>query len=150
MKTEFVIYKGSISFPGNQIMIRDDSNKWTRWLSTASSVATIIIGAYMTGRSLVVSPGEISWIGLATIAVGLLAILIGTRISTDGELDAGQVEKAVISHDFAGYLNVTFHLSNSRKRKAVLDYNDEDKFEKFYLKEFIETLNGRAIRTEIR
>jgi hypothetical protein len=150
MKTEFLIYKGSISFPGNQIMIRDDSNKWTRWLSTASSVATIIVGAYITGRSLVVSPGEISWFGLATIAVGLLSILIGTRISADGELDAGLVEKAVISHDFAGYLNVTFHLSNSRKRKAVLDYNDEDKFEKFYLKEFVEALNGRAIRTEIR
>ena len=150
MKTEFVIYKGSISFPGNQIMIRDDLNKWTNRLSAAGSAISVLVGVYMIGRSIVDSPGEISWIGLATIAVGLLSILIGTRISTDGELDAGQVEKAVISHDFAGYLNVTFHLSNSRKRKAVLDYNDEDKFEKFYLKEFIETLNGRAIRTEIR
>ncbi|MCK7534099.1 MAG: hypothetical protein MZV63_25290 [Marinilabiliales bacterium] len=54
------------------------------------------------------------------------------------------MEKAVISHDFAGYLNVTFHLNNSRKRKAVLDYNDEDKFEKFYLKEFIEAADSRG------
>lgn len=150
MKTEFVIYKGSISFPGNQIMIRDDSNKWTRRVSTAVSAISVLAGAYMTGRSLVVSPGEFSWIGLATLVVGLLSILVWTRISTDGDLDAGEVEKAVISHDFAGYLNVTFHLSDSRKRKAVLDYNDEDKFEKFYLKEFVETLNSKTIRTEIR
>jgi len=150
MKTDFVIYKGSISFPGNQIMIRDDLNKWTNRLSATGSAISVLGGVYMIGKSIVDSPGEISWIGLATIAIGLLAILVGTRISTDGELDAGQVEKAVISHDFAGYLNVTFHLSDSRKRKAVLDYNDEDKFEKFYLKEFIETLNSKTIRTEIR
>lgn len=150
MKTEFTTYKGEISFLENQIKIRDDANKWTKRLSTASSVISILVGAYMTGRSLVVSPDEISWIGLATVSVGFISILFGVKINTDGELETGQVLKAVISHDFIGYMNVTFHLSNFQKRKVALDYKDEDRFEKFSLKEFIEALKSNSIVTEIR
>lgn len=150
MRTEFTIYKGGISFPGNQIKIRDDANRWTKRLSTAGTVISIILGAYLIFRGLVDSPGEVPWIGLGTVLVGLLSILVGARINTDGELEAGQVMKAVISRDFAGYLNVTFHLVNSQRRKVVLDYNDEDKFEKFCMKEFLETLRYKSISAEVR
>jgi hypothetical protein len=89
-------------------------------------------------------------VGLGIIAVSITGIIAGSKVSMDNDLDIRQVEKAVISEDFASYLKLTLYLKNSQKRKVVLDYRDEDKFAAFYQNELVETLKSCSINTEIR
>ncbi len=90
------------------------------------------------------------WVGLAIIAVGIIALIAGSKVNMDNEIDVRQVEKAVISADFMSYLNLRLYLKNSQKRKVQLDYRDEDRFEKFHLNELVETLKSYSIETEIK
>ncbi len=84
------------------------------------------------------------------IAIGIITLIPGLKVNMDNELDARQVEKAVISEDFMSYLNLTLYLKNSQKRKVQLDYRDEDRFEKFHLNELIETMRSLSIGTEVK
>lgn len=150
MKTEFVIYKGEIKFVDSQIKIRDGIFKWQKTMGTVYSAIYIAVGIYMIIRHFVTDHNWALWVGLAAIAFGIIGLIGGSKINMDNELDAGQVEKAVIAKDFMSYLNLTLFLKNSQKRKVQLDYRDEDRFEKFHLGELIETLKSYSIDTEIK
>jgi len=150
MKTEFVIYKGEIKFLDNQIKIRDGIFKWQKKMTTAYSATYIAAGVYLVIRYFVTDQNWALWVGLAIITIGVIALIGGSKVNMDNELDAGQVEKAVISEDFMSYLNLTLYLKNSQKRKVQLDYRDEDRFEKFHLNELIETLKSYSIGTEVK
>jgi len=89
-------------------------------------------------------------LGIAVLAIGIVGLITGLKVSTDKSLDIRQVEKAVIKEDFSSYLNLTLYLKNSQRRKVALDYRDEDHFSKFYLKELIETLKFFSINTELK
>ena len=150
MKTEFVIYKGEIKFLENQIKIRDNIFKWQKIMGTAYSMIYIIGGTYLVIRHFGTHQYWIIIGGLAIIAIGIITLITGSKVNMDNELDAGQVEKAVISEDFMSYVNLTLYLKNSQKRKVQLDYRDEDRFEKFHLNELIETLKSLSIITEVK
>ena len=150
VKTEFVIYKGEIKFQDNKIIIRDDILKWHRFLAVAYPVVYIIFGAYMVIRNLVTHQNWTLLLGLAIIAIGVIALILNSKVSLDNELDVSKVNRAVISKDFASYLNLRLYLKDSRKRKVQLDYRDEDRFEKLYLNELIETLKSFSIDTEVK
>lgn len=151
MKSEFTIYKGEIKFLDNQIKIRDGIFKWYKKLRTAYAVAAIIIGGvYMGIKYFTTHHAYVIFVGLALIALGIILLITGSKVSTDPELDVRQVEKAVISQDLVSYLNLTLYLKNSQKRKVALDYRDEDQFKKFYLNELIETLKSFSINTEVK
>ena len=150
MKTAFTIYKGEIKFLNNQIQIRDGIYKWHKKMSTVYAVVFIFFGVWEIYKYFAVHHIWIFFIGLACILFGIVGLITGSRLSTGTVFDAGQVQKAVISHDFASYLNLTFYLKNSQKRKIQLDYRDEDRFEKFYLNELIETMKGLSINTEVK
>ena len=150
MKTEFVIYKGDIKFLDNHIKIRDGIFKWQKKMSMAYSAVLIFGGAYMVIKHFATPQDWALWAGLGIIAVSITGIIAGSKVSMDNDLDIRQVEKAVISEDFASYLKLTLYLKNSQKRKVVLDYRDEDKFAAFYQNELVETLKSCSINTEIR
>jgi hypothetical protein len=150
MKTEFTIYKGGIKFLDNQIQIRDSIYKWHKKMSTVYAVVAILFGAYEAYRYFTTHHIWYLLLGLAITGLGIVALITGTKVSTDTLFDVGQVEKAVIYRDFVSYLNLTLYLKNSQKRKVQLDYRDEDKFEKFYLNELIETLQSFSINTEVK
>ena len=150
MKTEFVIYKGEIKFLDNQIKIRDGIFKWQKKMSIAYSVIYIVGGVYLVIRYFVKNQNWALWLGLATIAFVIIALIVDSKVNRDNELDERQIEKAVISKDFVSYLNLTLYLKNLQKRKIQLDYRDEDRFEKFYLSELIETLKSFSIDTDVK
>ncbi len=150
MKTEFVIYKGEIKFLDNQIKIRDGIFKWQKKMSIVYSAIYIIGGVYMVIKHFMAVQDWAFWVGLAIIAIGIITPIAGSKVNMDNALDVRQVEKAVISADFMSYLNLRLYLKNSQKRKVQLDYRDEDRFEKFYLDELIETLRSYSIETEIK
>ena len=150
MKTEFVIYKGDIKFLNNHIKIRDGIFKWQKQLSIVYSAVLISGGTYMIIRHFATPQDWGLWVGLGIIAVSITGIIAGSKVSMDNDLDVQQVEKAVISENFASYLNLTFYLKNSQKRKVVLDYRDEDRFAAFYQNELIETMESCFIKTEVR
>jgi len=150
MKTEFVIYKGEIKFLNDHIKIRDGIFKWQKKFNMAYSVVLIFGGAYMIIRHFATPQDWALWVGLGIIAVSITGIIAGSKVSMDNDLVIRQVEKAVISENFASYLNLTLYLKNSQKRKVVLDYRDEDKFATFYQNELIETLKSCSINTEVR
>ena len=133
MKTEFVIYKGEIKFLDNQIKIRDGIFKWQKKMSIAYSAIYIIGGVYMVIRHFMAVQDWALWVGLAIIAIGIITPIAGSKVNMDNEIDARQVEKAVISADFMSYLNLRLYLKNSQKRKIQLDYRDEDRFKTFTL-----------------
>ena len=150
MKTEFVIYKGDIKFLNNHIKIRDGIFKWQKQLSIVYSAVLISGGTYMVIRHFATPQDWALWVGLGIIAVSITGIIAGSKVSMDNDLDVRQVEKAVISENFASYLNLTLYLKNSQKRKVVLDYRDEDRFASFYQNDLIETLKSCSINTEVR
>jgi H+/gluconate symporter-like permease len=150
MKTEFVIYKGEIKFLQNQIKIRDNIFKWQKIMSTAYSAIYIAAGVYLVIRHFEADQNWSLFVGLAIIAIGIIILITGSKVNMDNVLDAGQIEKAVISEDFMSYLNLTLYLKNSQKRKIQLDYRDEDRFEKFHLNELIETMKSLSIGTEVK
>ncbi len=82
--------------------------------------------------------------------VGIIGLIINSKVSLDNELDVREVNRAVISKDIASYLNLKLYLKDSRSRKVVLDYSDEDRFERFYQNELIETLKSFSINTEVK
>jgi hypothetical protein len=150
MKTEFTIYKGGIKFLDNQIQIRDGIYKWHKTMSTVYAVVAVLFGAYEAYRYLTTHHIWYLLLGLAIIVLGIAGLITGLKVSTDTFFDAGQVEKSVVSKDFVSYLNLTLYLKNSQKRKVQLDYRDEDRFEKFYLNELIETLKSFSIDTAVK
>jgi hypothetical protein len=150
MKTEFVIYKGDIKFLNNHIKIRDGIFKWQKKMSMAYSTVLILGGGFMVIKHLDIPQDWALWVGLGIIAVSITGIIAGLKVNMDNDLDLQQVEKAVISENFASYLNLTLYLKNSQKRKVVLDYRDEDKFAAFYQNDLIETLKSCSINTEVR
>jgi hypothetical protein len=150
MKTEFVIYKGEIKFLDNQIKIRDNIFRWQKIMGIAYSAIYIAAGVYLVIRHFVADQNWALLVGLAIITIGVITLIGGSKVNMDNELDAGQVEKAVISEDFMSYLNLRLYLRNSQKRKVQLDYRDEDRFEKFHLNELIETLKSYSIITEVK
>jgi len=150
MKTEFVIYKGEIRFLDNQIKIRDGIFKWQKTMGTVYSAIYIAAGIYMIIRHFVTDQNWALWVGLATIAFGIIGLIGGSQVNMDNALDIRQVEKAVIAKDFKSYLNLTLFLRNSQKRKVRLDCRDEDRFEKFHLGELIKILKSNSINTEVK
>jgi hypothetical protein len=151
MKTEFTIYKGEIKFLDNRIRIRDGIFKWHKKLRTAYALAAIIIGGVYIGiKFLTTNHIYVIFVGLALIALGIILLITGSKVSTGSEFDVRQVEKAVISQDLVSYLNLTLYLKNSQKRKVALDYKDEDQFKKFSLNELIETLKSFSINTDVK
>jgi hypothetical protein len=150
MKTEFVIYKGDIKFLNNHIKIRDGIFKWQKKMTMAYSGAFIIGGAYVVIRHFATPQDWALWVGLGIIAFGIIGFFAGSKVNMDNDLDVQQVEKAVISEDFASYLNLILYLKNSQKRKVVLDYRDEDRFATFYQNELIEVLQSCSIKTEVK
>jgi hypothetical protein len=150
MKTEFVIYKGEIKFLNNHIKIRDGIFKWQKKMSTAYLAIYIVVGAYLVIKHFGTHQHWALLVGLAIIAIGIIGLITGSKVNMDNDLDVQQVEKAVISEDFASYLNLNLYLKNSQKRKVALDYRDEDGFAKFYQNELIEALKSCSITTEIK
>jgi hypothetical protein len=150
MKTEFVIYKGDIKFLDNHIKIRDGIFKWQKKFSVVYSAALIFGGVYVVIKHFATPRDWALWVGLGIIAISITGIIAGSKINMDNDLDVLDVEKAVISDDFASYLNLTLYLKNSQKRKIALDYRDEDRFAKFYQNDLIEALNSCSIPTEIK
>ncbi len=150
MKSEFAIYKGEIKFLNNQIQIRDGIYNWQKKMSAAYAVIIIFFGIWEIYKHFTSHHIWIFFIGPGCILFGIVGLITGSRLSTGTVFNAGQVQKAVISHDFASYLNLTLYLKNSQKRKIQLDYRDEDRFEKLYLNEPIETMKSYSIETEIK
>ena len=113
-------------------------------------VVYIIFGACLVIRHFATHQNWTLLLGLAIIVVGIIGLITKSKVSLDNELDVRKVNKAVISKDFASYLNLRLYLNDSHVRKVVLDYRDEDKFEKFYQNELIETLKSFSIDTEVK
>ncbi len=150
MKTKFAVYKGEINFVDNQITISDGIFKWHKYMNMVYVVIYFVGGVYVILRYF--SNHNILMIPLAAaiFVVGVVGLISALKLNTNKTLDIRQVEKAVIKEDFSSYLNLTLHLKNSQRRKVALDYRDEDHFNKFYLKELIETLKLFSINTELK
>ena len=131
-------------------MIRDGIFKWHKIIRLVYPAVYILFGFYMVIRHFVTHQNWTLLLGLAIIMVGIIGLIINSKVSLDNELDIREINKAVISKDFASYLNLKLYLKDSRSRKVVLDYRDEDRFEKFYLNELIETLKSFSIETEVK
>lgn len=150
MKTEFVIYKGVIKFLDNQMMIRDEKKRWSKILSYTLYLSSILYGAVLVCTRYK-TPYDFEFVlGAVILLAGIPGFIRETRTNMGKELTINQIDKAVISHNFANFLKVTFYLKNSQKRQVILDFDDEDRFEKFYLDEFIQTLKSYSIMTEIK
>jgi len=150
MRTEFVIYKGEIKFLDNQILINDEKKSWSKILSYTVYLSSFIYGAVLVGTRYK-TPNEFEFVlGAIILLAGIPGFIRETRTSVGKELIISQINKVVISHSLANFLKVTFYLKNSQKRQVVLDFNDESRFGKFYLNEFINTLKGYSINTEIK
>lgn len=119
-------------------------------MNLAYAVVFIFFGAYMVIRHFMTHQNWTLLLGLAIIVVGIIVLIIDSKVSMDTELDVRNVNKAVISEDFASYLHLKLYLKSSRVRKVALDYRDEDRFEKFYLNDLVETLKSFSISTEVK
>ncbi|MGB8357693.1 MAG: hypothetical protein WCD55_03675, partial [Bacteroidales bacterium] len=122
MKTEFSIYKGDIKFLDNKIVIRDGIYKWHKIMAMVYPVVYIIFGACLVIRHFATHQNWTLLLGLAIILVGIIGLIINSKVSLDNELDVRKVNRAVISKDFASYLNLRLYLNDSHVRKVVLDY----------------------------
>jgi hypothetical protein len=149
MTTKFVINKGELSFVGNRIIIRDEKKSWSKILSY-----TLYFSSFLYGVVLVCTryktPNDFEFVlGVIIVLAFIPGFIREIRTNVGNELYISQIDKAVISYNFPNFLKVTFYLRNSQKRQVVLDFNDEDRFEKFYLNEFTQTLKNYSIKTEI-
>lgn len=150
MKTEFVVNKGELSFLDNRIMIRDEKKRWSKIMSYILYISSFLYGAVLVGTRYK-TPYDFEFVlGAIILLAGISGFIREARTNVGKELNINQIDKAVISHSFSNFLKVTFYLTNSQKRQVVLDFNDEDRFEKFYLDEFIQTLKSYSIRTELK
>ena len=150
MKTEFVVNKGELSFLENRILIRDEKKGWSKILSYTAYISFFIYGAVLVGTKYK-TPYDFEFVlGAVILLAGIPGFIREARTNMGKELTINQIDKAVISHNFANFFKVTFYLKNSQKRQVVLDFNNEDRFEKFYLNEFIQTLKSYSIKTEIK
>jgi hypothetical protein len=150
MKTEFVINKGELSFLGNRIIIWDEKKSWSKILSYTVYLSSFLYLAFLVGTQYK-TPYDFEFLVGAIIVLAFVPGFIRKiRTNVDKELNISQIDKAVISHSFPNFLKVTFYLKNSQKRQVLLDFNDEDRFEKFYLNEFINALKLYSIKTEIK
>lgn len=149
MKTEFSIYKGDIRFTGDTIKVNDGVFKWHRIMELVYAIVYFALGAYMSVKYFSDHKIQTLLIGIGVILFAVLTLILYSKTSTDTEFDIRQVKKAVISESFS-YLNLVLFLTNSRKRKIVLDYRDEDRFSKFCLDNLVETLKSYSIPTKVK
>ncbi len=150
MKTEFVIYKGELKFLDKQIIIMDEKKICFKILSYILYLSSFLYGVVLVGTRYR-TPYDFEFVLGVIIVLSLIPGFIREiRTNVGKKLNISLIDKAVISHNFSNFLKVTFYLKNSQKRQVVLDFNDEDRFEKFHLNEFINTLKGYSIKTEIK
>jgi len=150
MKTEFPIYNGRITFSDKKILINDGIFKWHKILQIAYSVLFIIGGIWMITKYINNTQFYLIILGIVFISFGILAIILGLRLSTTATIDVRQVEQAVIGKDQTSSLNLTIYLKNSQKRKIKLDNMEEDQFWVLHMTELTNTLKELNIRTEIK
>jgi hypothetical protein len=150
MKTSFTVYKGEINLSDNRIIITDGIFRRHKFVNMVFVAIYIAGGLYILGRYFVIQNIKVIPLGISVLAIGIVGLITGLKVSTDKSLDIRQVERAVIREDFASNLNLTLYLKNSQKRMVVLDYRDEDHFRKFYLKELTETLSSFEIPVELK
>jgi hypothetical protein len=150
MKKKFVIQNGELSFEDNYISIDDTNRKWTKFFALFGAACIIIYGIIIFKKYFTIHAPWDLWRGILCIIIGIPSLIYQIRTNYDRRIEYTKIEKVIIKHNFTNFLIASFIIKNATTRRAFLDQNDLDKFEKFSLNDFVKAINEKNIRTEIK
>ncbi len=151
MKTNFTIHQGEISFMDKVINIHDKNSKWSKPFILFSGICAVLYGTAIIIKYFKTNDPFDLWPGIAIVTIGIPSLIFNQiRITFINQIQYRDIKKVIIKYTFANQYIAVFTLTNSKKRRVILDYNDEGRFEKFSLKDFINALNTNDVITEIK
>ncbi len=151
MKTNFIIHQGELSFMDNLININDKNYRWTKPLLLFSGICVVFYGILIIIKYFKTNDPFDLWPGIILVTLGIPSLIFNQiRITFINQIQYLDIKRVIIKYTFANQYIAIFTLSNSKKRRVILDYNDEGRFEKFSLKDFINALNANDVIAEIK
>ena len=151
MKTNFIIHQGEISFMDNLIKINDKNSKWSKPLLLFSGLCAVLYGILIIIKYFKTNDPFDLWPGIILVTLGIPSLILNQiRITFVNQIQYRDIKKVIIKYTFLNQYIAVFALSNSKKRRVILDQNDEGRFEKFSLKDFINALNANDVIAEIK
>jgi hypothetical protein len=150
MKTHFIIHKGELSFEENHIEINDKKSKRTKSFTVLSSIFPVLYGILIIIKYFKTNDPFDLWPGIILVTLGIPGLIIQTKMTFINKINFLEIDRVIIKSNFSNSLIADFIISNGKKRRAILDFADLSRFEKFSLDDFVKNLSDKNIKTEIK